>query len=175
MNVTYPPGASSAVGLSPVGVAVPYGGSSEPGGQSDGSEWLLANGQAISRTSYATLFTLYGTTYGVGNGSTTFNLPDLRRRVPVGAGGTGTGELGNSIGDTGGAEAHTLETSEIPSHQHEIWETGLYNSYTSDGSDGTGISGSGSSQTYNTQSIGGGGSHNNLQPSLVMNYIIRVK
>lgn len=65
--------------LVPVGSILPYGGSSSPN-----SDWLLCYGQAVSRSTYSTLFAVLGTAYGVGDGSTTFNLPDLRGRVPVG-------------------------------------------------------------------------------------------
>ena len=64
----------------PAGVIVPYGGASAPAG------WLLCDGSAISRTTYAALFAAIGTAFGTGDGSTTFNLPDMREVVPVGAG-----------------------------------------------------------------------------------------
>ena len=66
--------------------------------------WLLCDGSAVSRTTYARLFTAIGTTYGVGDGSTTFNLPDLRQRFPLGLATSGTG---NTLGGTGGAIDHT--------------------------------------------------------------------
>lgn len=65
--------------------------------------WLLCNGQAVSRTTYAALFAAIGTTYGVGDGSTTFNVPDLRQRFPLGVAASGTG---NTLGGTGGAIDH---------------------------------------------------------------------
>lgn len=64
----------------PPGMMAPYGGGSAPSG------WLLCDGTAVSRTTYATLFTAIGVVWGVGDGSTTFNLPDLRASAPVGAG-----------------------------------------------------------------------------------------
>lgn len=67
----------------PIGMVAPYGGSSAPSG------WLLCDGSAVSRTTYAALFAITSTTYGIGDNSTTFNLPDLRSRLPLGAG-TGT-------------------------------------------------------------------------------------
>lgn len=73
----------------PAGVIVPYGGSSAP------SNWLLCNGQAVSRATYATLFAIISTTYGTGDGSTTFNVPDLVGRVPIGS---GTGTLAENVG-----------------------------------------------------------------------------
>ena len=63
---------------SPAGSITQFGGSSTPSG------WLLCNGSAVSRSTYSNLFTVIGTTYGVGDGSTTFNLPNLKGKVPVG-------------------------------------------------------------------------------------------
>ena len=76
------------------------------------SKYLLCDGTAISRTTYAQLFGILGTTYGVGDGSTTFNLPDLRQKFPIGKAASGTG---NSLGDTGGAIDHTHT---VPAHYH---------------------------------------------------------
>ena len=87
----------------PTGAMLPYAGASAPTQTIGGvSAWLLCDGTAVSRTTYAALFTALGTTYGPGNGTTTFNLPDLRGRVPMGAG-TGTGHGANGTGaPTGG-------------------------------------------------------------------------
>lgn len=76
-------GTPKAVSLNPTGLVAPFAGASAPSG------WLLCDGSAVSRTTYADLFALVGSTYGAGNGSTTFNVPDLRSRVPFGVG-TGT-------------------------------------------------------------------------------------
>ena len=89
-----------------VGEIKPYAGSNEPAG------WLKCDGRAISRTDYSALFNVIGTTYGTGDGSTTFNLPDLRDRFPVGAGDT------YDAGDTGGEAEVTLTTNQMPSHNH---------------------------------------------------------
>lgn len=101
----------------PLGAVMEYYGSSVPT-----NNFAFPVGQAISRTTYATLFALIGTTYGGGDGSTTFNLPDLTGRVTamketVSARLTSTYFGGNStvLGAVGGAEAHTLTASEIPS------------------------------------------------------------
>lgn len=76
--------------------------------------WLLCDGSAISRTDYVTLYNAIGTAYGVGNGSTTFNIPDLRQRFPLGKAASGTG---NTLGATGGSIDHTHTT---PNHTHTI-------------------------------------------------------
>lgn len=65
--------------------------------------WLICDGSAVSRTTYADLFAVLGTTYGVGDGSTTFNLPDLRQRFPLGKAASGTG---STLGGTGGTIDH---------------------------------------------------------------------
>ncbi len=76
--------------------------------------WLLCDGSQVSRAKYANLFGVVGTTHGVGDGSTTFNLPDLRGRFPLGVAASGTG---NALGATGGSIDHTHTT---PSHSHTI-------------------------------------------------------
>ncbi len=93
---------STAAGL-PSGAIIAYGGAAAPNG------YLMCNGAAVSRTTYAALFAVIGTTYGSGDGSTTFNIPDLRQRFPLGKADSGTG---NTLGGTGGAinHAHNLAT-----------------------------------------------------------------
>lgn len=90
----------------PVGTVLPYAGSAAPN-----SLYLLCDGSAVSRTTYAALFALIGTTYGVGDGSTTFNLPDLRGRVPVGKG-------SNANVDVLGESEGLSESSRSPQHRH---------------------------------------------------------
>lgn len=93
------------------------------------SRWLHCFGQAVSRTTYSALFTVLGTTFGAGDGSTTFNIPDLRGRVIAGEDDMGTvsanrltglsgGVNGDTLGATGGSESHTLTDAEMPSHTH---------------------------------------------------------
>lgn len=91
----------------PVGTISPYGGSGVPTG------WLLCNGQAVSRTTFAALFAILGTAYGAGNGTTTFNVPDLRQRFPLGVAASGTG---NTRGATGGAIDHTHSLDTATAH-----------------------------------------------------------
>lgn len=76
------------------------------------SGWLLANGNAVSRTTYSALFSAIGTVYGSGDGSTTFNLPSMAGRLPV-AVGTGSGLTARTLGGTVGAESHTVSSSNI--------------------------------------------------------------
>lgn len=104
----------------PVGKIDMYAGATAPTG------WLLCKGQAVSRTTYSALFAIIGTTYGAGNGSSTFNIPDMRNRVPVGAGDT------YNLNDAGGSDTisytpqssdgnvgnHTITAAQIPSHNH---------------------------------------------------------
>ena len=82
--------------------------------------WLACNGGAVSRTTYATLFAAIATTWGAGDGSTTFNVPDLRGRALIGAG-TGTGLTARTLGTQNiGEETHVLVTAELASHNHVI-------------------------------------------------------
>lgn len=99
------------------GDGVPSGSVQMFAGATAPSGWLLCNGQAVSRTTYARLFAAIGTTWGTGNGSSTFNVPDMRGRAPLGAG-TGTGLTARTLGAKGGAEAHTLTEAQLAAHDH---------------------------------------------------------
>jgi microcystin-dependent protein len=98
----------------PAGVITQYGASTAPTG------WLLCQGQAISRTNplYTRLFTAISTTYGAGDGTTTFNIPNLQGRIPVGRDSTQT-EF-DALAETGGSKTSTLTTANLPSHQHGV-------------------------------------------------------
>lgn len=103
--------------LSPVGIVSSFAGSTAPAG------WFLCYGQAISRTSYPELFSVIGTTYGTGDGSTTFNLPDVRGRTSYGKddmGGTAANRItvfsGVTLGAAGGVQTVTLSTSNLPAY-----------------------------------------------------------
>lgn len=158
--------------LNPSGAILQFAGATAPTG------YLLCDGSEISRTTYATLFTAISTTYGVGNGSTTFNLPNLKGKVPVGYSSTET-EF-DTLGETGGAKTHTLSTAELASHAHKVSRgnniTGFSTPY---GAPITGWglqpAGEASSGSYyrDTDTAGSGSAHNNLQPYIVLNYIIK--
>ena len=158
------------VASSPTASVIAYAGSSIPSG------WLLCDGTAINRTTYSTLFAAISTVYGVGDGSTTFELPDLKGRVIAGKESSdtrltsgGSGINGGTLGSTGGTETHTLLTAEMPAHTH------TQASRTNTGS-ASGAASSGSltsASTSSTSSTGGDGAHQNTQPTIVLNYIIK--
>lgn len=152
----------------PVGAILPYGGSTAP------QDWLICDGRAISRTTYAELFAIIGTSYGSGDGSTTFNLPNLKGKVPVGLNSSDTSF--NTLGKTGGEKTHTLTINEIPSHNHQI-KTNNDDFNNSSGGGNYGTTHDGTTNWYNTdwytESAGGGQAHNNLQPYITVNYVIK--
>lgn len=83
-----------------------------------GTAWILADGSEVSRTTYADLYTQIGTRYGAGNGTTTFTLPDLRSRSPIGAG-QGSGLTNRDIATLSvGEERHTMTEAELATHRH---------------------------------------------------------
>jgi microcystin-dependent protein len=207
----------------PSGSITQFAGSTAPSG------WLSCDGTAVSRTTYAALFAVIGTTYGAGDGSTTFVLPNMKGRVPVGYDSAQT-EF-DALGEAGGAKTHTLTAAEIPSvaaanHTHAagtfaaadhghgagsfnaaigatngnpnrigyiagtvtgpgtatysieagglLTGTANFNHYTpiygSSGGAAPAVTGTSGTTSANT---GGGGAHNNLQPYIVLNYIIK--
>lgn len=181
----------------PIGSSVDYWGSAAPN-----SAFALAYGQAISRTTYASLFALFSTTYGSGDGSSTFNIPDLRGRVTAGKddmGGSAASRLTSThfgtsaalLGALGGSEGHTLQTSEIPSHTHSnsLTDPGHTHS-TNTGQPGpTAATAGGGTQgvagtaaalsattgiTITNAAAGGGGAHKNVQPTIICNKLIRI-
>lgn len=93
----------------PIGTILMYGSATPPS-----TKFLSCNGQAVSRTTYATLFTRYGTAYGVGDGTSTFNLPNMVNRFSVGQGGS------YALGSTGGAVSVTMGAGNIPEHYHGV-------------------------------------------------------
>ncbi len=149
------------------GTIIDYAGTSAPAG------YLNCDGSNIGRTTYAPLFNAIGTTWGVGDGSTTFNLPDLRRHITMGSGGTAVSGPLNTIGSTGGAETHTLTTSEMPSHSHSTTPlTGLTSSGSTGFLDGSG-QGNRTSQGSATGNTGGSQPHNIMQPYIALLYCVK--
>jgi len=152
----------------------------------DHDGWLKCTGSAISRSDYADLFSVIGTAFGSGDGTTTFNLPDARGRV-LGAIGTGAGLTARSLGDTVGTETHTLTTGEIPSHNHGVTDPGHTHSYVNNVNDQntdnafnteTAADQVDISQTTGTSTTGitinntgGGGAHNNMQPTEFIGHV----
>lgn len=218
----------------PVGTVNAYAGSAAPSG------WLLCDGGStgVLRTTYSALFAVIGTTYGAGDGSTTFNVPDLRGRVVAGLdnmGGVDAGRLSiaNTLGTATGTETVTLATTDIPAHSHantltnnavtsgsqsadhsHTFSTGGFSAdhshnygysffgYTGGGSLTAAVNNGAVNATTNGQSVnhshsgttagmsvshthsvtsnvtisnvnaGGGNAHSNMQPTMVLNYII---
>jgi microcystin-dependent protein len=109
----------------PVGTIQMYPLATAPTVTTNGGTWLACDATAVSRTVYSVLYGIIGTTYGVGDGSTSFNLPDLRSRVPVGYNvDTISGRSTRAIAAGSGTESHTLLDAEIPKHTHPITDAG---------------------------------------------------
>ena len=166
----------------PTGAIMPFAGSAAPAG------WLLCDGTAVSRTGYAALFAVTSTTYGVGNGSTTFNVPDIRGRLPLGSG-TGSGLTARSRGQSGGAEDHTILEAELATHNHGVGahihdlKSFAYDAPTTSspsfhminqiaGATGT-ITTEGASGSTDTTDTGSDTPIDIMNPFLVVNYIIK--
>jgi microcystin-dependent protein len=171
----------------PAGMIRMWGGSGVPSG------WLLCDGTAVSRTTYAALWTAIGTIWGAGDGATTFNLPNLQGCAPVGyVSNTGTARPGITLRGLGassayGEETHALAQSEMPAHAHTIIENPHTHTYTNPAGTqvgfalgGTalfspaGVANTGGSVTNLTlNNTGGNGVHNNMQPFAVVFYIVK--
>ena len=144
--------------------------------------WMFCQGQTLPISENDALFTLIGTTYG-GDGEETFNLPDLRGRVPIHMG-TGAGLSSYTIGESGGVESVTLTIQQIPNHTHTLLAT---NDFAQSSGPGNGILGrSQTADPYNTDKagapaamnpssvspVGGSQPHENMQPYLAIHFIL---
>lgn len=153
----------------PVGAIVPWPGADIPSG------WYVCDGRPLLRTDHQVLFQVLGTIYGAGDGLTTFNLPDLRGRAVVGLDNMGgvpaniiQGEWSRGLGMTGGEDSHVLSIGEMPPHSHGYGFAtvgGRYDGHSSPLFNAT--------EWRETASTGGGLPHNNIQPSMALNWIIK--
>ncbi|WP_158246485.1 tail fiber protein [Thalassospira sp. GB04J01] len=150
----------------PTGSVLPFAGAVAP------QSYLLCDGSEVSKETYAGLFAVIGDTYGQASEETVFKLPDMRGRVPVGAG-QGDGLTDRILASSDGTEKHQMTISEMPSHSHDLIT----------------VDGRGSLYDYPVRedlqasivnmanritATGGDQPHNNMQPFLVVNYIIKV-
>lgn len=134
------------------------------------TSWLLLNGQAISRTEYSELFEILGTTFGTGDGSTTFNLPDLREQVPVGL--DVNSDTFNVLGKKVGEKKHQLTKAELPDITVLVE---LSSQQIQSGTGAWGATYNATSPNIQTKNFGNGNAHNIIQPSVVCNFIIKAK
>lgn len=178
----------------PIGGVIDYAGSSPPAG------WALCFGQPLNRLVNSALFAAIGTSYGAGDGSTTFNVPDLRGRVSAGfdaMGGASANRLPEALAAGVGARTHTLTPGQIPLHSHSGTTSGMNANNPHSHDYGTVVGGGGSFPGGGSFQLGtattqgrdinhghdfvtnngnglNGEAHNNVQPTLIMNKIIRV-
>lgn len=179
----------------PIGAIRIYAGATAPSG------YLLCQGQAVSRSTYSALFSVIGATFGAGDGTTTFNVPDMGGRVPAGKEVSATrlttaasGVDGDALGATGGAQTVTLDATMIPPHPHPVVDPGhphpIHTDTTQPGSGGGGnyliaantlgpgkLITAGATDSATTgitvgNNTGGGQAHNNVQPTIILNFII---
>ena len=178
--------------LCPVGSIVMYGKATAP------TNWLLCDGSAVSRSTYSDLFTVLSTTYGSGDGSSTFNVPDMQSRFPISYDGGSSYALGATGGATtdtptlsGTNAGTTLTSAQIPAHTHggvtTGWPSGSWTGgtgATQTAIDASGLSVTSGSVNLSLENTGGGSSHTHtwsgtstavdiLPPYLVVNYIIK--
>lgn len=172
----------SQIGVVPTGTVSMFAGTTAPTG------YLLCQGQAVSRSTYAPLFAVIGTAYGSGDGSTTFNLPNLQGKFALGK------SSSYALGSSGGASTVKLTTNQIPAHTHgskslvgslvayswdDGWANGIISSSVNSKNSGYyGGSDIGHIQyqvdaSHEHDSVGGGASHNNMPPYQTVNYIIK--
>jgi len=161
MKTCPPQGINNVSGVT--GTIQMYAGLTAPDG------YLICDGSVVSRITYKNLFDVIGTIYGAGNGSTTFSIPNFKGRVPVGF---NSSEIEfDTLGKSSGEKNHVLTIEETPAHKHSYLdnygvqnvEVTFYNGTATDEIE----------RWEDTSTVGGGLAHNNLQPYLVCNYLIR--
>jgi microcystin-dependent protein len=158
----------------PTGTVCLFAGATAPDG------WAICNGAAISRVTYAELFAVIASIYGAGDGSTSFNIPDLRGRVGIGSGtGTATDATAHSIGTAGGTEGVTLTAAQsgVPAHTHpdiQATNVGGGASNTLNVSGNGPITGNATGQINANVATGASAAHSNLSPFLTLNYMIKL-
>jgi microcystin-dependent protein len=175
-----------------VAIATPSGAIMFYAGKQSIVGWLLCDGSAVSRQTYASLFSVIGTLWGIGDGSTTFNLPDGQRCVLMGSGGTQIFGPATTVGSSGGSESVVQTIAQMPNHSHGVADPGhfhttlgFYNEILGGGSNGT-VGNSpldGSAYQPNTSTnttgisidtTGGGQGMSVMQPALVMQMFIKI-
>lgn len=168
---------TNLLNLVPTGTIWPYSGSSCP------NNWVFCDGAAVPRTgSFHNLYTVIGDRYGAGDGSTTFNLPNLSGRVPIGVSGS------HGLATSGGAETVQLTMDHMPNHDHrfsdpghshlirhgEALRYGAQAHHRSDYTHDTTIRTEPSVTGIHFEAQGGNVAHPNMQPFLTVNYIIKL-
>lgn len=155
----------NSIDTTPIGMIMPYAGTTIP------ARWIKCEGQELSRTDYSKLFSIIGTVYGSGDGSTTFNLPNIKGKIPIGIN-TSDNDFG-ILGKTGGNKTHTQTVNEMPSHYHNMGVVWGQKS-------GYGNIGIGSSEGANRANIqnsnvfvGSGQAMDIMNPYIVFNYCIK--
>lgn len=158
----------------PIGSMSMFAGAASPAG------WLLCDGTAVSRADYPELFAVIGTTFGAGDGATTFTLPDLRQRFPLGKAAAGTGA---TLGGTGGAidHGHGVSTNAVPGHTHSVSGSASASASTTPIAVGTGDTVAASGHTHAVSgSAGTDGAHDHSvnqstanPPFIALNFIIK--
>lgn len=129
--------------------------------------WVKCDGTAVSRATYADLFAIIGTSFGAGNGTTTFNLPDAKGRV-LGGVGTGAGLTARNLGNKVGAETHTLTLQQMPAHTHDVTNAAYIsgNNTLTESDSSPGELDLVNTTTVTSSSAGGGEAYDIMQPTL---------